>query len=481
MKTLIITFLVFVLLFVINCCLMAQINVQNNGIAYISNSSDILFINGSLTNASGAALTNNGNLYVKQNITNNQASMATGTGTLNLNGTGTQTIGGTQTFKTFNLVTNNSTGFTINTNLSISGTHTYTAGIITTSATPNYIIYEAGSAYTGDNDSKHVNGWVKKLGSTDFVFPVGNGTYERTIALTNLTASSEFNAKHYDGPTPNPGNLASPFVLIDEDEYWGINKISGSSANVVMNWDNAKIPVPQVLITDLRAAYYNGSNLWASIGGSATGNITTTGSITSNSVSAFNSNFTFGSTAWLLPISILNFTGNRNGTYNKLNWTIGNELNVLHYELQRSNDAVNFTTINIQLAKNNNGTELYTYDDVAAMQNKVYYRLRSIDNTGEIKYSGIIMIALSPGLSKEFYVIKNPVADKIDIYAGDIYKGTYTYSIANSAGQIVQSGKLNITNPGIQTIALRSRLSTGIYMLVVRNAENVLQKIILKE
>ncbi|MEY2918000.1 MAG: hypothetical protein RIS73_1714, partial [Bacteroidota bacterium] len=114
MKTLIITFLVFVLLFVINCCLMAQINVQNNGIAYISNSSDILFINGSLTNASGAALTNNGNLYVKQNITNNQASMATGTGTLNLNGTGTQTIGGTQTFKTFNLVTNNSTGFTIN-------------------------------------------------------------------------------------------------------------------------------------------------------------------------------------------------------------------------------------------------------------------------------------------------------------------------------------------------------------------------------
>jgi hypothetical protein len=481
MKTIIITFLVFVLLFVINCCLMAQVNVQNNGIVYISNSSDILFINGSFTNASGAAFTNNGNFYLKQDLTNNEASMATGTGTLYLNGTSGQTVSGTEPFKTYNLITNNSTGFTLNNNLSVSAAHTYSAGLIVTSATPNYLVYESGSSYSGDNDSKHVNGWVKKLGSTDFVFPVGNGTYERTIALTNLTSSSEFNAKHYDGPTPNPNNLFSPLVLIDEDEYWGINKVSGGSANVVMNWDNAKIPVPQVLITNLRAAYYNGSNLWASIGGSATGNITTTGSITSNSVSSFNNNFTFGSTAWLLPISILNFTGNRNGTYNRLKWTIGNELNVHHYELQRSNDGLNFTSINTQAAKNSNGTELYTYDDVAAMQSKVYYRLRSTATDGAITYSGIILIALSPGLSKEFYVIKNPVADKIDIYAGDIYKGTYTYTIANSAGQIVQSGKLNITNPGIQTIALRSRLSTGIYMLVVRNAENVLQKNILKE
>jgi hypothetical protein len=481
MKTLIITFLVFVLLFVINCCLMAQVNVQNNGIAYISNSSDILFINGSLTNASGAALTNNGNLYVKQDITNNQASMATGTGTLNLNGTSTQTIGGTQTFKTFNLITNNSTGFTINNNLSISGTHTYTAGIITTSATPNYVIYEAGSAYTGDNDSKNVNGWVKKIGSTDFVFPVGNGTYERTISLTNLGASSEFDVKHYDAPTPNSGNLFSPLVLVDHNEYWVVNEISGGSANVVMNWDNSKIAIPQVLITSLRAAYYNGSSLWASIGGSGTGNIATTGSITSNSVSAFNNNFTFGSISWVLPISFVDFTGSRNGNYNKLNWTIGNELNVQHYELQRSTDAVNFTTINIQIPKNNNATELYTYDDVAAMQSKVYYRLRSTDINGQIKYSGIIMIALSQGVSKEFYVIKNPVADKIDIYAGDIYKGTYTYTIANNAGQVMQTGKLDIVNPGIQTIAIRSHLSTGIYMLVIRNAENVLQKSILKE
>ena len=297
MKTILFAFFVFVLLFLINCCLMAQVTIQNNGIAGIP-ASGVVYLNGSLINASGAAFTNNGSLYVRQDITNNQASMAAGTGTLYLNGTSTQTIAGTQTFKTFNLVTNNSAGFILNNNLSASGVHTFTSGIIATSAAPNYMVYEAGASYTGDNDSKHVNGWVKKFGNTDFIFPVGNGTYERTIALTNLTASSEFNVKHNNGPTPNRINLFAPIVLIDTNEYWRINKISGANAKVTMNWNNAKIPVPQVLITGIRAGYYTGA-FWTNIGGVGTGSVATTGTVTSNSVSAFNNNFTIASTNYV--------------------------------------------------------------------------------------------------------------------------------------------------------------------------------------
>ena len=479
MKTIIITFLFFIVLFLINCCLMAQVTVQNNGIAYTS-ASGIFFINGSLNNASGAAFSNNGSVYINQNITNDQSAMAAGTGTLYLNGTVTQAINGTQTFKTYNLITNNNAGFTINNNLSVSGVHTYTSGIITTSATPNYLVYEAGSSYTGDGDRKHVNGWVKKFGGTDFIFPVGNAIYERTIALTNLTASSEFNVKHYDNPTPNRLNLFSPLVLIDTNEYWTINKISGANANVVTNWDNAKIPVPQVLITDIRAGYYNGS-FWINIGGSGVGAVATTGSVTSNSVSAFNNNFTIASTSVVLPLDIISFTGIRSGNYNRLNWTIGNELNVLHYELQRSSDAANFTTINIQVAKNNNNTELYSYDDVAALQTKMYYRLKCIDNNGKIKYSGIVVIGASQNDHKDFYVIKNPVSDRIDIYAGDLVKGNYNYTVANNSGQVIQTGTLDIKYQGVYTIKLQTYMPSGIYLLVVRNADNVLQKSILKE
>lgn len=477
MKTTIKIFLVFLLLDY--SAVIAQLTVQNNGITGVS-ATGIFYINGTLINASGGALTNNGSLYVKQDITNNQAAMAAGTGTLYLNGTSTQTVAGTQTFKTYNLATNNNAGFTLNNNLSASGVHTYTNGMITTSATPNFMIYEAGASYTGNDDTKHVDGWVKKFGNTDFIFPVGNATYERTIALTNLTAGSEFNVRHYDAPTPNRLNIFSPIVLIDTNEYWRIDKISGGSANVAMNWDNSKIPVPQVLLSGIRAGYYNGS-FWISIGGTGTGAVATTGAVTSNSVSAFNNNFTIASTSLVLPFDIISFTGVRASSYNTLKWVIANEVNVQHYELQRSNDAINFTTINIQAAKNNSSTALYNYDDVATMQSKVYYRLKSINNNGLVKYSGIIIIDQLQNGRKDFYIVKNPVQDKVDMYASDNLKGKYNFTIANSAGQIVQSGVIDIRYAGIHSIKLETYLSAGVYMLQLRNDDNILQKSILKE
>ncbi|MBK7124179.1 MAG: hypothetical protein IPH68_16205 [Chitinophagaceae bacterium] len=149
----------------------AQVDLKNTGILYLGSSADTIYINGNLINSSTAALSNNGILQVKQNLVNDQASMPAGTGSLYLNGTVAQTVSGSQVFKTYDLITNNAGGITLTNNLSTSGVHTFTAGLITTSATPNYMIYEAGSTYTGSSDSRHVNGWVKKTGSTDFAFP----------------------------------------------------------------------------------------------------------------------------------------------------------------------------------------------------------------------------------------------------------------------------------------------------------------------
>jgi hypothetical protein len=458
--------------------LSAQTNVQNNGILFVSAASDTLFMGSSFTNAAGAAFTNNSVVNIKQDITNGEVAMATGTGTLYLNGTSTQVITGAEIFKTYNLITNNSAGFTLNNNLSISGLHTYTAGIITTSVTPNYMVYQAGSNYSGDDDSRHVNGWVKKIGNTDFVFPVGNGTYKRTVALTNMTVSSEFNAKHNSPSTPNYANLFPPLVLIDTNEYWTINKVSGGSALVEMNWDHSKIPVPQVLLSSVRAAYYNGS-FWVNIGGTGSGNIATTGSVTSNSVSAFNNNFTIASTSWVLPLQLISFSGQHYSTYNKISWVVSNEADVVHYKLQRSNDGVNFYTVSQQSANNNNSTETYTVTDGGTMYGKAYYRLAYLQTDGQVKYSGVIII--NAAQDKDFYVIKNPVSTSIEIYAGSTFKGTYSYTLTNSTGQIMQSGTVAIITEGVQQVKLRSYLATGIYVLTLRNADHLLQKNILKE
>ncbi len=456
-----------------------QVNIQNTGTLYIASPSDTFFIAAAFTNSTGAAFTNNGVLYVKGDISNAQASMAAGTGTLYLNGSSAQAVNGTQTFKTYNLVTNNGSGITLNNNLSVSGAHTYTAGMITTAATPNYMIYEAGSSYSGSNDSRHVNGWVKKIGSTDFIFPVGTTAYQRTISLINLSASGEFNVRHNPAVTPNRLSLYNPLVYVDTSEYWTINKISGGSAQIAMNWDNSKIRFPNLMISDIRVANYDGT-FWRSIGGTATGSALTTGNITSPGVSAFNRNFTFGSLAYTLPAKIISFIATRINDYTKLNWTIGNELTVDHYELQRSDDGINFYTITTQVPFNRNGTELYSYDDRKILNGTVFYRLKITELSTQINYSHIVAVSLN-GNDKLLYVITNPVDASISLYASAGVKGLYNYSITNIAGQLMQSGTLDIKTAGIYSVFLKPSITAGAYVLLVQNDVNRLQKMIIKK
>jgi hypothetical protein len=461
-----------------SCLANAQTGLTNTGNLQIYAGASITGFS-DFTNSSAGVLINNGSLYLRGDITNDQSSMSTGAGTLYLNGSAAQTINGSQDFKTYNLITNNAAGLILNNDLCVSGVHTFTAGMITTSATPNYMIYQAGSSHTGCSDARHVNGWIKKIGSTNFTFPVGNAAYLRSVALINLTASGEFNVRHNGSVTPNRYSLFNPLVYVDSAEYWTINKISGAAAQVAMNWDNSKIPFPNLMISDIRAAWYDGT-FWRSIGGSASGSALTTGNVTSNSVSAFNTNFTFGSVSYVLPLQIISFTAGRMNDYTRLNWTIGNEMNVDRYELQRSDNGINFYTIYTHGPFNRYGTEFYSYDDRKILKGTAFYRLKVINLAAQINYSHIAAVSVSDN-SKVFYVITNPVDANIDLYADATVKGIYNYSITGTGGQVMQSGILDIKYAGIYSIHLKSVFAAGAYILLIQNETNRLQKTIYKK
>ena len=450
----------------------AQTDLTNTGTLKLSGNTDTLYITGAFTNSSSASLTNNGHLFVKQNLSNDQASMTVGTGKLYLNGSSAQTVSGSQIFKTYDFVSNNSAGITLNNDLSVTGTHTFSAGLIATSATPNYLVYEAGSSYTGDGDSKHVNGWVKKYGSTDFIFPVGDATYERTIALINLSLSSEFNCK-YITPTPNIYSLQGPIVSVDPNEYWDFKKVSGGTAQVALNWNNAKVHFPNWLVSDIRAAFYTGG-LWtdAGGGGTATGTTTTTGAVTSSAQSTFVP-FTFGSTSFPLPIKLVDFSAEKRTGYVLLKWTVDNEFNADHYEVERSSDATHFSTIGTQTALNLLYTHQYTLEDHNPFSGIVYYRLKSIDNDGKYSYSKIIAVADNSILGNGKIIVLNPAHSSITILNKTIQSGDFNYQLLNISGQLVQKGIINMQANGITVLPVNSITPAGTYMLDIRKGESL--------
>lgn len=442
--------------------LQAQNAASNSGNLQIHANGSISFF-GDFTNTASASLENNGSLYAKKSLTNYQASMSAGTGSLLLDGSTVQNINGSEPVKVYNLISNNSGGIVLNNNLHVFSTHTFSSGIITSSATPNYLVYEAGSSYTGTSDAKHVAGWVKKLGNSNFIFPTGNGTYLREIEIQNLSANSEFNA-NYSGPTSNIYNLQSPIIAVNPNENWTLNRISGGTAQVKLNWNNSKVPFPGFVLGDLRVAQYSGA-LWTNRGGSAAGNVTTSGTITSGLTNNFGS-FVIASTSFPVPLKFLGIGAQRKNSAVNITWKTVNEVAVDFYEVQRSSDGSNFFTVATTPAKNLD-IQFYSALDLNAPSSKLFYRIKANDADGSIRYSTIaVLSALQQNTNIELLV--NPVQSYILLASHDITPSVYTYQIINSAGQLCKKGSLKIEKSS--TVSLPVSLIPGNYTLIISNS-----------
>lgn len=470
--------LVFLCLLAASGNLLGQEGFTNSGNLRVHSGASITGF-GNFTNTSSGVLVNNGSLYVRGTLTNDESSMSAGSGTLYLNGGAAQAVDGSQAFRTNNLITDNNAGITLNNNLNVTGLHTFTNGLIATSATPNYMVYEAGSSHTGSTDSRHVTGWVKKHGNTDFIFPVGDATYERTAAISNLSASSEINC-HYYTPTNNISNVLTPVVQVKANEYWQIDKVSGGTAQITLNWDHSKVPMDNILLTDILVAHYTGGN-WTDAGGSptATGNVTTTGSVTSSAVTTF-SPFTLGYKTFPVPLKLISFTAERRTGISYLRWITDNEQNVGHFDVQRSYDAVTYTTIGNVGARNSGVREQYNFEDHSPLNGFAWYRIRSVDIDGRLSYTRIAVVSETDIQSGTFMVM-NPVRTAITIFNRTGESGSFECRLFNSGGQLILRSNVNMTSNSGAVLSLPPQTAAGIYILELSNAKTQFRQKVLVE
>ncbi len=442
----------------------SQAGFVNNGNLQISTGANMAsFIN--FTNASTAGLVNNGTFYLRANVTNNRASMNPGTGVTIFNGTSAQSVNGTEPFRVYNVTTNNSTGITLNNDLSVNAAHTFTAGLITSSATPNYLIYETGATYSGSTDNAHVNGWVRRSGTTNFIFPVGNATYLRPVAVNNLSAASTFNAQ-YAGVTTNTGNVLPNLLTVDQYEYWFVNQVSGGTAQVDMNWNNSKVTFPNYMLPSIRVANYIGG-MWTSLGGTATGNVSTTGAITSSSVSSFGA-FTFGSLNFSLPLNFIGITAKRKDNYSIVQWKTAEEYNVDHFEVERKDSRNTTFFVVATVPAQNNITNNYEIEDHLPLDGTAFYRVRSVDRDGQYSYSKIV--AVSDRGDGSMAVINNPARNTIFISVNSVPKGNYVFQLIDGSGKIIQAGQILLEGQSVIDIPVSMKAAKGFYLIKVYNS-----------
>jgi hypothetical protein len=216
---------------------------------------------------------------------------------------------------------------------------------------------------------------------------------------------------------------------------------------------------------DLSAPAYQGINaaitfrLYAFTAGSAAGTFSV-------------NDFTFNGAVIpvLLPVSITSFSGYREGTRNQLRWATGAEYNNLGFDVQRSADGINYSTIanvkSLAPGGSSNATINYSFTDDAVAGSKHFYRLRQLDLSGQVQLSGIVIIrGERPGKLVVESVFPNPAPAVANIILSAPQSGSIILLTTDMNGRVVNR-KLVSATTGSNTVQLNlGALAGGVYML----------------
>jgi hypothetical protein len=131
---------------------------------------------------------------------------------------------------------------------------------------------------------------------------------------------------------------------------------------------------------------------------------------------------------------------------------VSNELNIHHYEVERSLNGRNFDKAGIVITTSGNisGTVKYSWLDEHPLEGNNFYRIKSIGRNGEIIYSSIVKVGFTKGPSA-ITIYPNPVkGGMINLQINNMLAGEYTARIVNNIGQVVYAQK--IQHPGENSV-----------------------------
>jgi Secretion system C-terminal sorting domain len=399
-----------------------------------------------------------------QNLTLNSTSGIT-LGKIKFNGSANSIIEqlGTQPI-TISAPTIEKTGagkITLNDPVTVSGILTFNGGNIFSSV-GNELVFSDDATYTGLSIASHADGPVTKIGNDVFTFPIGKTTVLTPISISAPAIATDAFRAQYFGQPPNSAGYDitlkdATLNHLSSKEYWLLDRTTGTSnVFVTLSWETARSGVVNSM-PDLRVARWNGS-LWKDEGNGGTTGTNTSGTVKSlNTVSNF-SPFTLASGSLLnpLPLTLINFTASKCNSDICLLWVTENEQNFFHFEIEKSNDSRNFTTLSNIAANNTTGRNTYTSTDINPSTGDNFYRLKMVDIDGAIKYSNIIKVNLTK--PQQVSLLPNPASSFILLTGVGNYNAV---RIIELSGKVLQQQTIQKSFEEINI----SRLPVGIYII----------------
>jgi ELWxxDGT repeat protein len=145
-----------------------------------------------------------------------------------------------------------------------------------------------------------------------------------------------------------------------------------------------------------------------------------------------------------LPVRLISFNGTLNNDKTvSLQWKVEEQLNIIRYEIEKSTTGNNFIAIG-NVNANTLNTFTYQYKDVSVITDKVFYRIKIIDQNGRIAYSDIVNINIKKNNSIRLYPV--PAVNYIIIQTKDAAQLNSIATIIDNKGRMMQQVKINSAN-----------------------------------
>jgi hypothetical protein len=284
-------------------------------------------------------------------------------------------------------------------------------------------------------------------GTAEFVGVNGQSSYDIPSQIpTLLTIKILSDTDNVYGDDPSPMNLWAFGPVTNRAD------IDTSSEDVRINYH---------FINSSKVKFYTGSTV----------------SVPGGALNRYHSIYFLDITAKVisvLPVTYRAFDAILNNNVVNVAWITDVQTGNDHFEVERSFDQTNFSTIGIILgAQHTDGnSSQYSFKDGAQeLQNHtvIYYRLKQVDTDGKFTYSVVKLVRMNTVVTKAFVQVSpNPYMDRLNVNFVSDASGKAEVRLTGASGNLVKSSASLIAK-GYNNIQLQDLQSqaAGLYVATI--------------
>lgn len=171
------------------------------------------------------------------------------------------------------------------------------------------------------------------------------------------------------------------------------------------------------------------------------------------------------------PVALGQLAASNNTLGNTISWSSVSETANKGFEVQRSTDGINFTTIAFVASKaingNSNTTIQYSYLDENPAIGENYYRVKQVDLNSNSSFSNVAKIIKGLARTEGVTLYPNPAKDRVNIALNSLNGKKSTITVFNNNGKSVRQISLLGTGALLNTSINLDGLANGLYFIKV--------------